>query len=130
MNEVHKEDELHLGTYTILGTEPLHDIKGHLGNLLKELPYTPPHKVRENTQEIIEANSTEKITGADYRVTAIGLLLSLMQAIVDPAILLLVETVVRISELLYLPEKKGHHTTFFNSTTTLGHIIRCCAALC
>ena len=56
--------------------------------------------MRENTQEIIEANTKEKMTGADYRVIAIELLLSLMQANVDPAILLPVETVVRISELL------------------------------
>lgn len=93
-------------TSFILDSEPLHDIKGHLGNFLKELPYILPHKVRENTQEIIEANTKEKMTGADYRVIAIEVLLSLMQANVDPAILLLVKTVVRISELLYLPEKK------------------------
>ena len=69
------------------------------------------------------------MTGANYRVIAIELLLSLMQANVDPAILLLVETVVRISELLYLPEKRGHHATFFNSTTALGYIMSY-AALC
>ena len=107
-NPTQKLNELHLGTYTctILDSEPLHNIKGHLGNCLKELSYILPHKVREKTQEIIEANTKEKMTGADYRVIAIELLLSLMQANVDPAILLLVETVVRISELLYLPEKK------------------------
>ena len=66
-------------------SETLHDIKGHLGNL-KELPYILPHKVRENTQKIIEAKTKEKMTGADYRVAAIELLLSLMQANVDPAI--------------------------------------------
>ena len=63
LNPTQNLDKLLLGTYTILDIEPLHDIKGHLGNLLKELPYILPHKVRENTQEIIEANPKEKMTG-------------------------------------------------------------------
>ncbi len=30
--------ELNLDTYTILDCEPLHDLKGHLTNVLEELP--------------------------------------------------------------------------------------------
>lgn len=31
--------DLHLQHYTILGSEPLHDLKGHLSNVFTELPY-------------------------------------------------------------------------------------------
>ena len=105
-NPTQELDDLHLGAYTVLDCEPLHDLKGHLGSLFKELPHILPHGVREKTKEIIEANTKDKMTGADHRMIAIELRLSLVQASVDPAITLLTDTAVRISELLYLPEEK------------------------
>ena len=96
----------HLGTYTVLDCEPLHDFKGRLGNLFNDLPHILPHGLRQKAKEIIEANTKEKMTGPDHRIIAIELHLSPPQDSVDPAILLLVDTVVRICELLYLPEKK------------------------
>jgi len=67
--------------------------------------------VRGKIQEIIEVNTKEKMTGADHRMIAIVLHLSTAQASVDPAILLLVDTVVGICEFLYLPQEKWapHH---------------------
>ena len=52
---------------------------------------------------------------------AIVLRLSMAQASVDPAILLLFDTVVGICEFLYLPQEKW--TPFFKCTSELGYIM-------
>ena len=53
--------------------------------------------------EIIEANTKEKMSRTDHRMIVIELQLSMAQDSVDTVILLLVDTVDRICELLYLP---------------------------
>ena len=63
--------QLNLEEYTILDSEPLHDLKGHLGNLFKELPYILPTDLQTICEEIIKANTHEKMTGADYRMVLI-----------------------------------------------------------
>ena len=60
------------------------------------------------------------MTAVDHRMIAIVLHLSMAQASVDPAILLLFDTVVGICEFLYLPQEKW--TPFFKCTSELGYI--------
>ena len=67
-------EALHLQHYTILDSEPLHDLKGHLFNLFSELPYILNGDVKETCQKIIKSNlSKEKVKCADLRLTAVHL---------------------------------------------------------
>ena len=49
-------EALHLQHYTILDSEPLHDLKGQLFNLFTELPYILKGDVKESRQQIIKSN--------------------------------------------------------------------------
>ena len=94
--------QLNLQHYTILDCEPLHDIKGHFLNLFSELPYLFKGDDRTMCDQVIAANKGSTMTGAKCRVCMIQLFLHLLHRPVSSEILLLVETAVRISELLYM----------------------------
>ena len=110
LNPCQNLSNLHLQGYTVLDCEPLHDIKGHFGNLFKELPHILPHilpqELKSSCKEVIEANTKYNMTGAAYCLMSIELFLHVKKANADSSILLLLETAVRISELIYLPDKK------------------------
>ena len=88
---------LHLQHYTILDSEPLHDLKGHLFNLFTELPYILKGDVQESCQKIIKSKC------ADLRLTAVHLYQLFLQHYKYDHQLLLIQTAVQISEILYLP---------------------------
>ena len=87
--------------YTIFNCEPLHNIKWHFLNLFSELPYLFKEDDRTTCQQAIAANKGSTMTGAKCRICMIELFLHLHRP-VSSEILLLVETAVRISELLYM----------------------------
>ena len=95
---------LHLQDYTIFDCEPLHDLKGHFAHLIAELPYVLQGEKKQTCEEII-SNKTEKMTGAKYRITMIQLYLHPKEIDVDPKIVQVVETGMRISEIYYLQEE-------------------------
>ena len=85
-------EEFHLQHYTILGSEPLHDLKGHLSNVFTELLYVLQGDVKESCQKIITYNTRkEKVSCADFRLTAIQVYLQLRQHLTaqDPVLLFL-----------------------------------------
>ena len=99
--------ELNLEKYTVLDSEPLHDMKGHLSNLFKELPHILPSNIRASCKDIIASNSRDKVTGADYRTILFELYLHFSNlTIVDKSILLLLRTAIKLSELLYMSDDK------------------------
>ena len=108
LNPTQSLESLHLQHYTILDSEPLHDIKGHLANLFTELPYVLEGSVRDTCQRIIDSNlKKEKVKGADLRLTAIQVYLYLLANHDESSqVLLLLQTAVQISEILYLPASK------------------------
>jgi len=57
-------------------------------------------------EDIIKANTHEKMMGADYRMVLIETYLYLFETNISTDILLLVETILRLSQILYLPEKE------------------------
>ena len=83
---------LNLLDYTVLDCEPPHDLKGHLGNILKELPYILEGNNRSTCEAILHANSSDKITGAYYRISLFQSLLFLKKQQVDQEIVTLLET--------------------------------------
>ena len=98
--------ELNLQDYTILDCEPLHDLKGHLGHLLSELPSKVDQSLSTDIKEVLHVHLERKETkrGGDYRIAIIHLLALLRQKSPPPKILQLIETAVTISELLYADE--------------------------
>ena len=65
-----------------------------------------PQELKNSCKEVIEANTKDNMTGAAYRLMSIELFLHVKKANVDPSILLLLETGVRLSELIYLSDEK------------------------
>ena len=99
LNPTGKLSDLKLEDYTILDCEPLHDLKGHLINICKELPYLLKGDVRKSCKD------SDKMTCADW-VLILQLYLHLHQQKASKIILDLLEIVTRISQILYLPAEE------------------------
>lgn len=61
------------GNYEVLPTEPLHDVKEHIANVLTELPSHLEKDEKIAFQDIIECSfgGKEKLRGCDYRLAAV-----------------------------------------------------------
>ena len=102
-NPVQALRDINLGRYEILACEPLHDVKGHLHNLLDELPHIlPAGEVSTEINTLLKSTlSKDKITCADLRKTVIQAFLILSDLSVPEEVLLLLQTIVKIREILY-----------------------------
>lgn len=103
LNSTGRLSDLNLEQYTVLDCEPLHDLKGHLINLCKQLPYLLTGVTRKTCEDIITATTSDKMTCADHRLLILQLYLHLQQQNVKKSIIDLLETAIRISQILYLP---------------------------
>ena len=99
---------LNLDKYEIVASEPLHDIKGHLINLISEMPnIIPPGETKAKCTHLIDSClAKEKKSGADMRRVAIQLLMLLKDTDCSPKILLLLHTIVKIGEIAYSRDDK------------------------
>ncbi len=99
--------ELNLSQYEVLDCEPLHDMKGHLLNILPEIPPLLSEPLRSECQQILDTTFTHnKVSGALLRVAAIKLHLKLIRSDAHKQVKLLAETAIRISEILYMSDAK------------------------
>ena len=94
--------DLNLQHYIILDCEPLHDLKGHLANLFRELPFViDDQSLATECKQMIDIHlSKANITGADYRLAAIHLL-ALLRGKAASNVTMLLLTIVEISKILY-----------------------------
>ena len=106
LNPTGELSDLNLDQYTVLDCEPLHDLKGHLINMCKELPYLLTGDTRKTCEDIITATVSDKITCADHRILILNLYLHLQQQHVNKKIINLLETAIRMSQILYLQAEK------------------------
>ena len=81
-------------------------IKGHFGQLLKELPFLLKDEIRDTCTEIIKSTTTDKMTGADFRISMIQVYLYLLEQDIPLTILKVVETAVAISKL-FVPSRNS-----------------------
>ena len=104
-NPVQSLSELNLDSYTVLDSEPLHDLKGHLVNLLTELPFILSggckSLVTELLQHLLLSKKQNGYSGSDLRVALIEVNNLIQCQDVDEEIHLLLSTAVKISERLY-----------------------------
>ena len=94
---------MNLEAYEIVASEPLHDIKGHIINVITELPPILPtgHTTSQCTHLISCALSKEKKSGADLRRTVIQIYLLLKDLECSSKVLLLLQTLIKIGEISY-----------------------------
>ena len=99
---------LNLPRYEVLDCEPLHDLKGHLHNLLPEIPHLLPPDLKQQCQKLLDTTiPKQKVSGAVLRTASIKLYLKLLQhEATIPQVVQLLRTVVKISELCYLRDSK------------------------
>lgn len=100
--------DLNLEEYTVLDCEPLHDLKGHLIHLCKELPHLLTGETRKSCEDIISITVSDKMTCADHRIVLLQLYLYLQKQDISKNIKDLLETAIRMSEILYLSD--AHRT--------------------
>ena len=96
--------ELNLQSYTILDSEPLHDLKGHLTNLLDELPHILVGDDKKIVKQFIKDKKV--VSGSDTRVVLLEVNNLLQCKNVSEDIKMLLITAVKISERLYSSDDK------------------------
>ena len=104
--------QFNLQRYSILPCEPLHDLKGHLNNLLPNVPTLLTSELKTNVHDLIQKCVYWKDsghTGADMRVGLLRVYSMLLNAVEsgrlssNSNVLDLIQTAVTISHILYSP---------------------------
>ena len=97
---------LNLSRYEVIASEPLHDLKGHIINLITELPYILPSgdTTVQCNHLISNCLAKDKKSGADMRRVVIQIYLLLKDLDCSSKILLLLQTIIKIGEILYSRE--------------------------
>ena len=128
LNPTQSLQDLNLKDYEVLDCEPLHDLKGHANNLLQEVPglMTPPHK--QTITQIIQSTLKQSSSGVHLRVAIIKVYLKLLKLKdVHDKVKQLLGTLVKISQILYLPESGRNPKTVLQlyNVTWLHHELCC-----
>lgn len=99
-------ESLGLERYEVVASEPMHDLKGHILNLIVELPQAlPPSAMASCTHLIDCCLAKEKKSAADLRRVAIQLYLLLKDQDCSSRVILLLQTIIKIGEILYSHDK-------------------------
>lgn len=107
LNPIQSLSDVHLEDYEVLDCEPLHDIKGYLHKILPEVPHLLPASLSQECTQILDSTlPKQKVSGGLLHIAAIKLLLKLLNSRADRLVTMLVETIVRFSEILYLTDSK------------------------
>ena len=123
-NPTQSLSSLNLDSYEIIASEPLHDIKGHIMNIITELPHIlPPGDTAVKCTHLIDCClSKEKKSGADLRRTAIQLYLLLKDLECSSKVVLLLQTIVKIDEISYSREhRRSPQGSCYSCTTHVGY---------
>ena len=116
----------------VIDCEPLHDLKGHLHNLLPEIPHLLDFPLSQECQQLLETTlPKQKVSGAFLRVAAIKLLVKLQKnKSTSKLVVALLDTIVRVSELLYaLDQKRTPKTVLQLYNISWYHHELCCKLL-
>ena len=100
---------------------PLHCLKGHLLNLYAELPNILTGPLREKCEKIINAHTwSDKVKCVDLMTAAIRLLLPFKQK-ASPLLTTLMETIVRVSGIMYATKLNVVLVQSWNYTILCGY---------
>lgn len=105
-NPTQSISELNLSSYTILDSEPLHDLKGHLINLLTELPHILEGSVKSLCLDLLNnllfSKKQNGYSGRDLRVALIETHKLIYFKDVDISIKTLLSTIVKFLKFFML----------------------------
>ncbi len=87
----------------MLECEPLHDLKGHINNVITELPSILDPAINTHYKQILEAGLSKE--GADYRLTLIHLVELMQKHKAPEKVCTLLQTLAE-ARLLYLGENE------------------------
>ena len=94
--------DLSLDKYEVSPVEPLHDVKGHLSNLIDELRVLLTGEAKERVDVIVTSVlGKETLRGSDYRKGAILMLKGLQDVMPDSSVTTILSTAVEMTELMY-----------------------------
>lgn len=98
---------LNLQRYTVLDCEPLHSLKGHLNNLFTELPKCLDGDLQQKFENLKALQlHKDKVTGDDVHTLAILTFLLFHEYNSTSNLVTLMDTIVRVSSILYLPDSQ------------------------
>ncbi len=118
-------DEQNLRHYEILPTEPLHDFKGHMSNIIEELKETLSGEVKAEIDKVVESTLKETVRCVDLRKTAL-LSNALHKSGGSSKVCDLIDTIVEVCELMYAREESRTPTTILRMhNLTFRHSILC-----
>ena len=123
--------ELNLGTYEVVPVEPLHDLKEHINNILKELPKHLNDTESTLFEEALEAvlSTKEKLRGSEYRLCCVVLALHLGNNC-RLTIRRLLNTLAELRELLYAPvDKRTPRFILRLHNVAFSHVIAVCKVI-
>ena len=119
--------ELCLDSYEVSPVEPLHDLKGHLSNIIEELRVTLTGEVKEKVDIIVgSVLGKETLRGSDYRKGSILILKTLQEVTPNSPLTTLLSTAVEMTELLYCdPTKRTSQSVLRLHNITFVHAKLC-----
>ena len=115
-NPTQSLSSLNIDRYEVVASEPLHNLKGHIINLLTELPHVlPPRDVTTQCYHLILCClAKEKKSGADLRRAVIQGFLLLKDLDCGSRVLMLLQTVIKIGEILYSRDTQRQVLQLYN----------------
>lgn len=97
--------DLHLEQYEVAPTEPLHDFKGHMANIIAEVRANTQGSIYEEVEKVYTATlKKDTVRGVDYRKATILLSNTFDKVCPNSDLHRLLSTAVQISEVLYSRE--------------------------
>ena len=119
--------ELHLHHYEISPIEPLHDLKGHLSNLIDEVKVAVTGPTKQKIERICSSVlAKETLRGSDYRKGAVLILLALEEFQPTSELTEVLRTAVEICEILYSnPEKRTTRSILRLHNLAFVHAKKC-----
>ncbi len=115
---------MNIGRYEVSPSEPLHDFKGHMSNVIGEIKKQVTGNIKSEVEKVTTAIlGKDTLRCVDYRKAAILLSNALRQTNADSAMCQLLNTAVEICQLMYAREEvrspkavlRMHNVTFVHA---------------
>lgn len=118
--------DLHLAEYEVAPTEPLHDFKGHMANVIGEVRVITNGNTQEEVEKIFLTTLKDTVCGVDYRKATILLSNAFEKVCANSDFFCLFNTAVQISDVMYSKETSRCQKAILRfHNLTLQHAIQC-----
>jgi hypothetical protein len=116
--------DLHIAEYEVAPTEPLHDFKGHMANVIGEVRVITNGSTKDEVENIYLTILKDTVRGVDYRKATILLSNAFEKICTSSEFFCLFNTAVQINEIMYSTETRRCQKTILRfHNLTLQHAI-------